>query len=414
MAPLTLNNRAPVVSDDIKKTSVKVIVALTLVHFVGDFYSSFTTPLLPAFAEKLSLSMAQVGLVAGIGRFLAFVVQPLAGFFADRYQTRDFILGGLLLAIIFTPLSGIASSLPILILVVSLGSIGSSMFHPSVAGMIPRYAGKNSGLSMSIFNTGGTLAFAIGPVFITSFVAAWELEAIPVTMLIGLFAVVFLFRWIPLPVSEDLSGKGILGSIKETLGPVWRVMLLLWLLMVLRAIVGQSFLTFIPVLFVNEGSSLVSVGGIYSLFTLAGTASGILCGYFSDRIGYKLIFLLAHGLMTPVLFLFLHLSGGWVYPGAFLAGFVVLATLPLGVVMAQELAPKGKSMAASLMMGLAYGTGGLVAPLVGWLADMYSIREVLSVLFLIPLLSCGLIFLLPRMKSRSDHPSGVSGKSESG
>ena len=56
---------------DIQKTNVKVIFALTMVHFVGDFYSSFSTPLIPGFVDKFSLSMAQVGLFTGIIRILA-------------------------------------------------------------------------------------------------------------------------------------------------------------------------------------------------------------------------------------------------------------------------------------------------------------------------------------------------------
>ncbi len=90
---------------DNTKTNIKVIFALTLVHFIGDFYSSFSTPLIPSFVDKFSLSMAQVGLFTGIIRFLAFIVQPTVGYFADRYQTRIFALGGLVMAIVFIPLA---------------------------------------------------------------------------------------------------------------------------------------------------------------------------------------------------------------------------------------------------------------------------------------------------------------------
>ena len=57
-------------------TDVKVIFALTLIHFAGDFYVSFVNPLLPVFVEKFALSFTQVGLIAGMMRMLAFIVQP--------------------------------------------------------------------------------------------------------------------------------------------------------------------------------------------------------------------------------------------------------------------------------------------------------------------------------------------------
>ena len=128
--------------------------------------------------------------------------------------------------------------------------------------------------------------------------------------------------------------------------------------MVLRAFVGQSFLTFIPVLYAKEDYSLVSIGTVVSLFTVGGAISGLFAGHLSDRIGYKPIFFVSYGLSTLSLYLLLVLPGDWVYLIAFFAGFLVLATLPLGVAMAQELAPRGKSMVSSLMMGLAFGTGG--------------------------------------------------------
>ncbi|MDJ0915921.1 MAG: MFS transporter, partial [Desulfobacterales bacterium] len=169
-----------------QQTNVKIIFALTLVHFMGDFYSSFIIPLMPAFIDKLSLSLAQVGIITGTVRFLAFIVQPSVGYVADRYPTRFFALGGLLFTVLFIPMSGLAPTFVTLTVVLALGSIGSSMFHPSITGMVPVYGGRNSGFSMSIFNTGGTLAFGIGPIFITWFVAQYGLSAMPATMLIGL------------------------------------------------------------------------------------------------------------------------------------------------------------------------------------------------------------------------------------
>ncbi|MEA3435466.1 MAG: MFS transporter [Thermodesulfobacteriota bacterium] len=376
-------------------TNVKIIFALTLVHFMGDFYSSFIAPLLPAFVDKLSLSMAQVGIMVGIMRFLAFIVQPSIGYFADRYPTRSFALGGLLLTVLFIPLTGIAPSFFVLTLLLAFGSVGSSIFHPSITGMVPVYAGRNSGFSMSIFNTGGTLAFAIGPLFITWYVARYGLSSMPGTMLIGLGALIFLYRVIPMPEDQDLKTSGFINSLKDTLGEVWQAVLLIWCVMVLRAVVGQSFMTFMPVLLAQKGYHLVAVGVVTSLFVVAGSLSGLTAGYLADKTGFKPIFYWTHGLMTPALLLFLNLPGSWIYLGAFTAGLFVLATLPLGVVMAQELAPRGRSMVASLMMGFAYGLGGVISPVIGKLSDLFSIQTVLLYVAFIPLLTLVIIFFFP-------------------
>ena len=377
------------------KTNTKVIFALTLVHFTGDFYSSFLTPLLPVLVDNFSLSLTQVGLLTGINRLMAFIVQPSVGYLADHYRSRGFILGGPLLAILFIPLIGVAPGFWALLLFVSVGSIGSSMFHPVCAGMVSTYAGRHFGFSMSLFNMGGTLSFALGPLFIAAFVRSFGLQATPWTMVLGLIIMVVLWRIVPMPVGEGLGNLGFIGSLKEALGQAWKPILLIWSIMVLRSYVGQSFLTFFPIMYARQGFSLISIGAMVALFTLAGAISGLLSGHLSDRLGYKPVFLTAHALATPGLYLLLFLPGNWVFFAAFLSGFLVLATLPLGVAMAQELAPRGKSMVSSLMMGLAFGTGGMMAPLTGRLADAYSIRAVLLVLALIPLLTTGLIMLLP-------------------
>jgi FSR family fosmidomycin resistance protein-like MFS transporter len=104
---------------------------------------------------------------------------------------------------------------------------------------------------------------------------------------------------------------------------------------------------------------------------------------------------LSHALATPSLILLLLLPGRFIYLGAFFGGFFIMASLPLGVTMGQEIAPKGKSMVSSLMMGLAWGIGGMMTPLAGKLADAFSIRPVLGCLAVIPLTTLWLIAKLP-------------------
>ncbi len=379
--------------------NLKILFALSLIHFTGDFYSSFINPLFPIFIDKLGLTLTQVGIIAGTMRLLAFIIQPTVGYWADRYQSRVFIFTGLSLTIVFIPITGIAPNFWLLLLCVALGSVGSAMFHPSVTGMVPLYAGTKAGFSMSIFNTGGTLAFGLGPLFITWYVAYFGLAAMPATMIGGLLVLVYLLKVIPKPQSEGMKRSGFLGAIKESLGSAWKVIALIWLVMFMRAVVGQSFLTFMPVLFVQKGFSVVSAGTIYAVFLVSGTLSGLLSGHISDRIGFKPVFLFIFLFMSPALWLLMQLNGNWIYFGAALAGSFVLAPLPLGVSMAQTLAPRGRSMVASLMMGFAYGLGGIVAPLVGKLADTYTISPVLAVIACIPLLIIPVISQFPKTRS---------------
>jgi FSR family fosmidomycin resistance protein-like MFS transporter len=168
----------------------------------------------------------------------------------------------------------------------------------------------------------------------------------------------------------------------------------------MRAFVTQSFLAFIPILYAREGHSLVSIGLVISLFTVVGALSGLIAGHLSDRIGYRPIYYVTFGLGTPCFLLMLFLQGPWVYVVAALTGGFAFATQALGIVMAQKLAPQGKSMVSSLMMGLAMGVGGMLIPAVGSLADHYSLRAVLYALAMIPLLLIVPVFFFPEKRLR--------------
>ncbi len=377
------------------KANIKVILGLTLVHLTGDFYSSFVTPLLPVLQENLSLTLTEIGFLAGISRLLAFIVQPSVGYLADQYKTRLFVVGGPLVAAIFIPLLGVATGFWTVMFFIAVGSIGSSMFHPPAAGMIPAHAGRNMGLSMSIFNLGGVIAFAIGPLFVTWYVSRFGLPALPFSAAIGVALTGVLWVILPVPEGEGMKRLGFWGSIKDALGPVWKTISLIWLLIVLRTFVSQSFMTFLPIMFAAQGYSLVTIGGIYATYITAAAISGLIAGHLADRIGYKPIFYVTYALATPSLYFFLNAGGQWIYAGAFTAGFITLATMSIAVAMAQELAPRAGSLVASLMMGLAFGTGGFLTPLTGWLADLFSIQLVLGIILWVPLLATALVYRLP-------------------
>ena len=387
--------------DSTSRAYWKILIPLSLVHFSGDFYSSFISPLFPVFIDKLGLSLAQVGFLAGLSRFLMFIVQPISGYWADRRPSRSYILIGLLMPILFIPLAGMATSFYGLLFCIVIGSTGSSLFHPPVTGMVPQYAGRNLGLAMSIYNTAGTLAFGVGPIFITWYVARFGLRAMPMTMAIGLSIWIYFYWAIPRPKGDEMAQYGFLETLRQTLGRVWQPILLIWIVMVMRALVGQSLLTFMPVLWVQKGHTIVSAGVLFSIFTISGTAAGILCGHLSDRMGYKRLLWITHGLMTPFLLMFLLIPGNWIYPATILAGGFNMASLPLGVVMAQKIAPKGRSMVASLMMGLAFGTGGILSPIVGKLGDIFTIQSVLIVLVCVPVFSLIPIYFIPEVGNQT-------------
>ena len=377
------------------KANVKVIFALLLVHFSGDLYSSFVRPLMPLMADKFSLSLGEVGLITGIFSMLAFVVQPTVGYLADRFQTRFFLLGGVFLSSVFIPFIGLAPSVFILVACIALGAIGSSMFHPHAAGMVPLYSGRHRGFAMACFWIGGSGAFGVGPIFCTWWVAQNGLEALPWTALFGLACFAIIMFILPMPPKEGFQSKGFLGSLKEVFQGVWKQLLILWLIILLRSFVQQCMMTYLPMLADSWGFSLVAIGSLLSTYVISGSVIGLGSGWLADRIGFKTVVIVSLALAGPCILAMLYLPGSWIYLGAALAGAMLLASMPLTVSMAQEIAPKGRSMVASLMMGFAFGVGGMLVPIPGIMAEMWGIRPVLSVVAVVPLLLSLLVIPLP-------------------
>jgi FSR family fosmidomycin resistance protein-like MFS transporter len=153
------------------------------------------------------------------------------------------------------------------------------------------------------------------------------------------------------------------GMLRDSLGDVWRPIVLIWTLAFTRALLEQVTLTFIPMLFAAEGYSLVSIGTVISLFTVGGSISSLVCGHLVDRFGFRPIYFFSFALSPPCIYFFIHSPGWLVYAFSFFSGFILLATLFPAVALAQKVAPRSRSLVSSIIMGLTMGIGGILMPL---------------------------------------------------
>ncbi|SVB02882.1 uncharacterized protein METZ01_LOCUS155736, partial [marine metagenome] len=139
------------------KSPKYVALAVGMAHLMNDAYASFLHPLLPRLMDKLGLSITLAAALAMIFSLSSSIMQPLAGYLADRFGRKIFVIAGPLISGIFLSLIGLAPSLPLLLLVLLLGGIGSAVFHPPGAAMSARTEeGKGSGLRMSFFSCCGS------------------------------------------------------------------------------------------------------------------------------------------------------------------------------------------------------------------------------------------------------------------
>jgi PPP family 3-phenylpropionic acid transporter len=63
-------------------------LALIACMFLSTASMGFLQPFVPLYLEASGLSRQQIGLVTGLGAGLAFLIQPLLGYFSDKFDTR--------------------------------------------------------------------------------------------------------------------------------------------------------------------------------------------------------------------------------------------------------------------------------------------------------------------------------------
>ena len=370
------------------------IVSLSASHFVNDAYSNFLGPMLPLLVIKLGLTITQAGWLGAILAVSTSFTQPFYGYLSDRFVKRFFAVFSPLITAVFMSCIGLAPNFIILSILLAFGGIGIASFHPQAAALISCASGDRRGLGMSIFVSSGTFGFALGPLFVTYSIALLGLEQSYLIMIPGIIAFVVLYFRIPdSTTSQTFSSTQI--SLKESILPIWRPLTVLYFLVVIRSAVQVSFVNFLPLYFTQKGHTLIEGGQMAALFMFFGALGGLMGGLLSDRWGGRKIIIISMVLATPTLAVFL-LTEGFI-SSVFLAsgGAFLLCTLPVNVVMAQQLLPYHASMVSALMMGFAWGLGGMAVPVVGILGDQMGLGKALLMIVFLPIIGFILSLFLP-------------------
>jgi len=84
-----------------------------------------------------------------------------------------------------------------------------------------------------------------------------------------------------------------------------------------------------------------------------------------------------------------------------IGGFLLQSTLPVNVTFGQTIAPVSAATVSSLMMGFAWGMGGITAPFVGMMADRIGLERTLTIIAFVPLAAAALALPLP--STQPDH-----------
>ena len=375
------------------------VLLMACVHMMVDGYGNIFAPLLPLLIPRLDLTLAAAGTLTMLFQLSASVAQIGFGHLADRWRPRLLVMVGPFVAVSVLSFVGTASSPLMLAAILIVGGLGAAAFHPAAAALAHRLGGRRPGLTMSVYITGGTLGFSLGPLVFAPFAERYGLTWTPVLALPGLAVVAFFLSRVPEIPVHTAGGAGF-----TALRPYARPLALLYLIVVLRTLAAISFSTFLPVMLTRRGLSLGASGTAVALYLLASGVGGFAGGPAADRVGPRRVIALSLVLAAPFLFIAPTLTGRPFLVVLALGGFFLQSTLPVNVTFGQSIAPVSAATVSSLMMGFAWGTGGLTVPIVGLVADRIGIEATLRGLALVPLAAAACALPLPE-RARVAAPS---------
>jgi MFS transporter, FSR family, fosmidomycin resistance protein len=361
-------------------------------HIAVDGYGNIYAPLLPLLIPRLGLSLAAAGAFAMLFQLAASIMQLAFGYVADRWRPRVLLLVGPFVAVAALSFVGVAPNKAALGAILVIGGLGTAAFHPPAAALAHRLGGRWAGLSMSVYLTGGALGLALGPLLFAPFVERFGLAHTPLLAIPGLLLVGFFAAGVPrVELNTHEVGRGF-----DVLRPYARPLALLYGIVVLRTMTSLAIATFVPVLLTSRGLSLGRAGLVVAIYLTASGLGGFVGGPVADRFGPRRVIVLSLVLATPFLVAAPTLGGTAFAVVLAIGGFFLQATLPVNVTFGQVIAPVSAATVSSIMMGFAWGTGGLSVPLVGLLADRIGIEPTLMLLGLVPLGAVALAWPLPR------------------
>lgn len=353
------------------------LVLLSFAHFTVDAYSSFVTPLLPLLVAKLDLSLGRVGALVALSSISSSLSQPLFGWFADHLRRPWFVAFGPLVAAAFLSVVGWAGDFWALAALLVIGGLGTAAFHPQGAALTSALGGSR-GISMSLFVTGGTLGYALGPLYAVSVAGRFGLQNTWLAALPGLLVAGALVAWLArlAPPPRSAASRPAWSELR----PVARPLTLLYFAVVCRSAVSYGFAVYLPLLLERRGVSLAQGGATLSAYLAVGAIGGLAGGWLADRFGGRRVVYGSFLGALPLYYGFVLLPGAAGLACLMLGSLVLQASLPVNVVLGQELSPRHASTISSLLMGAAWGLGALLVGPIGALADVVGLGPALGTL----------------------------------
>ena len=363
-------------------------------HCINDFGQGSLAALIPFFIANFGLNYYQSASIIFCNTVVASVAQPILGYVADRWRVPWFIPVGFTVTLVSISAIALATSYEMILALSLIAGIGAALFHPEAALLVNRTQSNELGNAMGRFAVGGSAGFALGPllaggVYVFGGQFLWLFTAIA---LIGVLLYVYAFTG---STDTDAIGES-KSSAKSTNSGTndWVSFGKLFFVIASRSILFSVLSIFIPILYITVINGEASASSLaLTMYFAMGAVLTYMGGALSDKLGFLKTVRLGNLIFLPSILVFIFVPNIWGFFGAMIPmAFGVFSQYGPITVLGQKYLAKNAGFASGITLGLGITLGGLVAPYIGHLADIYDVQTALMTL--IPVGLMGLLMSL--------------------
>ena len=363
-------------------------------HCINDFGQGSLAALIPFFIANFGLNYYQSASIIFCNTIVASIAQPILGYVADRWRVPWFIPVGFSITLVSISAIALATSYEMILALSLIAGLGAALFHPEAALLVNRMQSNELGNAMGRFAVGGSAGFAMGPllaggVYVFGAHFLWVFTAIA---LLGVLLYLYAFTG---STDADAVGES-KSSAKSTNSGTndWVSFGKLFFVIASRSILFSVLSIFIPILYITVINGEASASSLaLTMYFAMGAVLTYMGGALSDKLGFLKTVRLGNLIFLPSVLVFIFVPNIWGFFGAMIPmAFGVFSQYGPITVLGQKYLAKNAGFASGITLGLGITLGGLVAPYVGHLADIYDVQTALMTL--IPVGLMGLLMSL--------------------
>ncbi len=385
-------------------TAFPILATLSFCHLLNDMIQSLLPAIYPLLKSTFALDFGQIGLITLTFQCTASLLQPMIGALTDRHPKPYSLAIGMGSTLIGLLLLSRAPSFSILLLAAALIGTGSAVFHPESSRIARLASGGRHGLAQSLFQVGGNVGSATGPLLAAFIIMPRGQTSIAWFALAAMIAIILLGRigrWYRLQIPNlRRPASRAPGEIEFTRRQVIVALVVLGLLIFSKYFYLASLSSYYTFYLMHKFGVSVQSAQVHLFIFLAAVAAGtIIGGPVGDRIGRRYVIWASILGVLPFTLLLPHANLLWTTVLTIVIGVVLASAFAAILVFAQELVPGRTGMISGLFFGFAFGMGGIGAAVLGQLADHIGIEAVYRICAWLPAIGLLAWFLPSRRVS---------------